>query len=129
MVLVVYGFPSKTAALRFEWGWTYPQKCTYMQAFAFKLSSSTIAVSCARQPRDEASMLTHTRAPHVLLTARRLTEALSQRNIGKIGSPHMLKARLRYITPLFASIAGSCIEFMRTHRVCAMPYVLGKADV
>lgn len=28
MVVVVCGFPSKTAALRFEWGWTYPQKCT-----------------------------------------------------------------------------------------------------
>jgi hypothetical protein len=55
----------------------------------------------------------YTLAPFILLTARRLTEALSQRNIGKIGSPHMLKARLRYITPLFASIE----EYMLTHHV------------
>jgi len=28
MVVVVYGFPSKTTALQFEWGWTYPHQCT-----------------------------------------------------------------------------------------------------
>lgn len=58
MVMVVYGFPSKTAALRFEWGWTYPQK------------------------------------------SRRIKEALSHRDLTKLGSPHMLKARLRLMFEL-----------------------------
>jgi hypothetical protein len=90
--MVVYGFPSKTAALRFEWGWTYPQKCTPATP-TFSVGKSRFFNTCGALRVVCA----------VSWAARRIKEALSHRDLTKLGSPHMLKARLRYRPCLLVS--------------------------